>query len=344
MTSFRFHERVQRLLDDTGTDRQLVRFLFILARGYGHLAAELMEAFYIRNRTLFSKRQQQALERFNEVRAQLEAFPLGQVFHEAIELRRGLDALRKELEAEGGPQGAAFTSGLQADLERFYNAFETFLRSRDDEAFANLLNDAGHLYEHLSAVRRALEGVCRALGHTTPPAPGTERLTLYFEDAPSFTSLAERLGALDTAYREVAPMMSVDPDVEPLELVKVETGGLWICVDGAAGPIGVVGRLVQRYANFLYHRLGTGGGDVPPAERITASQSLINLADELQRAGAPTHPEARTRECAVRLRDAFVRLLEGTSTVHINGGTHGVPEAPQPGVLRASTHVLAAAS
>lgn len=324
MTSFRLHACVQRLLGDTGTDRQLIRFLFILSRGSGQLVTDLMESAYVRNRTVFAKRQHQAQERFFELRRQLEAFPLGQIFHEAIELRQGLETLRADLEAAGGAKGMTFVFSLQSDLEQFYTAFETYLRGREDEAFSALLADAGHLYEHLSAVRRVLEGICQSFGHGRPVAPGAARLTLHFAELPRYADLAGRLDALAVVYHEAAGLFGINTESAPLEIVKVETGGLWMCVDGAAPAIRLVTRLVERYAAFLYQRLRSGEEDTPPTERITASQSLINLADELSRGAAPRHSEERMRESAVVLRDAFTALLAGAAEVHVNGDLHRV--------------------
>lgn len=319
MTTFELREHLDVLLSVINIDRVLPKYVFILSRGYLHIAGDLTELLYSRNRTIFSKKQQSALDTFHDVRKQSDKFPLGQIFHEAIQLQETLEALGTTFE----PVGNAALLDMQGRVERFYRAFESFARMGDDKSFCQLMSESHHLYPTLMNTRQVASMLRDAV--LREDGDGAGRLSLFFKHAASFAAVVDKLAALERGYLALATLMGVSVETYPLDVVKIETagletGGLWVLVQGHPRVMDVYGALLERFALFLYRRLAVGADGGTISDRVLASQSLVNLTDELERIGMRQllREEARLQKTALTLRRDFVTLFAGSPSIRIN--------------------------
>lgn len=326
MTTYEFDRHVQRLLDATSTDLYSTKYLLILARGYEHIAEDLSEVIYAKNRTFFSKTQVLSQERFRDLRKQAEAFPLGQVFHELIALKKAIAALIDAF-SEGEH---TFLRDLEHQVNTFYEALEVYVRTNKERAFSLLINEATQLYTTVSSARRVLVMLKEALVLPVPdPDEGWRSLSMSYYTEQAMRHVYDKLRALEQAYNKLCELARVSREAYPLTIVKIETGSLWICVRGEARMMSVLKALVERYALFLYHRFSAEDGAYSMADRVTATQSLVNLADELERIGLSdvATDEARLRKSALVLREALTTLLAGEHTIRVDETELAVQEA-----------------
>jgi len=268
---------------------------------------------------------------------------MGQIFHEAIEIQHTLDRLRSFFD---GIEDRALTE-LYFQCERFYNAFELFARSSDDKTFAGLLLEANQIYPNLVMIRHVFSTFQQVLAQDKEMQPELNQLSLFFQQTKVYGTIVDKLASLERAYLEVCSLGDILAETFPLQVIKIETaahdsGGLWICVRGEKRVIDVLGTLVGRFANFLFRRLSTGNNEVPISDRVLATQSLVNLTDELERGGFSNilDDEARLQKSALLIRRELVTLLAGEPVVKINGEQFQVDQPDRPNYITQSLRLL----
>lgn len=338
MNAQELRHHLESVLSVIGIDRVLTKYVFILARGYHFIAMEMYEVVYSKNRTIFSRKQVGAQEKFYEIRKQVETFPLGQIFHEAIQLVHTLEALQGVFE-----DNRSFRE-LKTYVERFYKTFEAFARAGDDQAFAQMMIEANFLYSALSAMRQAFQSVFEEIG--LPDArqeQGHARLELWFSQARSLPVAVLRLASVEQAYQELCGLAGVSVHTHPLKVVRMEnTGELWLCLEGEGHVIALLTALLERYTQFLYRRLTMQDQSSAMADKVMATQSLVNLVDELERSPfqqqAPDEPQLQ--QIALQLRKHFIGLLACEPSIRINRQSYTADEQTRQNFMAESQGLL----
>ena len=229
-----------------------------------------------------------------------------------------------------GDEHERFVDTISTQLGDLYAALEQCVKSPDDAAFIALMQEAHHLYPMMTTARDVFLMVRRGLirKNEVPPSDDEEQLALVFAADQSYDGVVDKMAALKRAYAEVADLVQVNVREHPLRLVQVETGSLWLTVQGHRRVVGVLTALIERFTTFLQHRFSIRGQASPVSERVMSTQSLINLADELELAGAldVLDDEPRLKQSALALRHDITRLLAAEPSVRINGALYAVPE------------------
>ncbi|RMH63741.1 MAG: hypothetical protein D6685_07525 [Bacteroidetes bacterium] len=327
MTSYQFNQHLEALVEVTSTESVLTKYVFILARGYDQITSDLTSVLSSRNRTMYSKRQQDTQEQFAEFRKHAETFPMGQVFHEVIRVKEVLDEMQKDF----ADASDAFIGAFRKQLDDFYAALEQCVRGGEDQAFVSLMMEAHHLYPMMTTARQLFRMVRRGLERRNPVEERADEagLALVFEMPQTYEGVVGKLASVQNAYEELCRLMQVSILDHPLRLVKVETGSLWLSVRGHAEVVRMLTSLIERFTTFLQHRFSIKGKAADISERVIATQSLINLADELEIAGvtAPLEDEATLKQAALTLRRELTTLLAGEPIVRVNDVLYEVEEA-----------------
>lgn len=336
MTSHEISKHLQSLLDATSAERALTKYLFVLAKGHEKVASELMAVLQAKSRSFFSMQQQASLERFAELRRHADTFPLGQIFHDTIELQNLLKALATAFDANE----SHFFREMSRHVASFYEVFEKLVRAPSREAFVSLLPEAHHLYTVVVTSRQFVAAMKQALQQQSPMLPMKARLTLMFETTSAFPGIIRKLGALETCYEEICKVTKVSPREHPLTIVKLEAASLWVCVEGEKVATGVLTSLIESFALFWYHRFTNEDRAANCSDRVSATQTLVSLADELERAGIMnvSTDAAEIRDAALVLRQALLELLESEPMIRVNDKPYAVDVSLRKHYLDVSEH------
>ncbi len=315
MTAYELTQHLQALLRATDKDRHFVRYVFVLARAYDRLAIELIEGLTSRNLTLFSRKHHAVRDALSEVRRQSESFPVGQIFHELIELQEELRRLTGHF-AESS-QEQEVLQGIATELHGFYEVFEQFVRTASDKAFGALMRAAHQLHLRLQMLRQVLRLICGVLDTPADVHEGCRSLTLLFDRGSDYERVVGYLQALEAAYRHLVALTGI---TEPgLSVQRLEADGrLRVSVEGAARLIEVLTGLLERYVMFRMHLDGSADDQV--GYRVGATQSLINLVDALKQAGLTEmlDDEPRLKHCALDLYRELEVLVSDGALLQIN--------------------------
>lgn len=340
MTSFVFKSHLDALIEATDTSQHLIKYLFVLSRGYEQVASDLTDVLHVKNRTLFSKQQMDTQERFYEYRRHADAFPIGQVFNEVMALQATVQAMREGLGAEDD----LFLDTLEGLVRDFYGALEACVKSNDEVVFVKLMGEAHHLYPVLMTARQLVQTMKRALHEARADdlSPEEQTLTIVYEEPQTYARLVGKLTALQQAYDKLGTITETAADVQPLDLIHIESGSLLLTVRGDACLIEILTGLITRFAAFVYNRFGARGGATSIPERVMATQLLVNLADELDRAGfhAPLDDEPALKRAALAMRDLLAALIVGEPSVALNGERYHVEPAARDRYRAESERIL----
>ena len=334
MTSYALRQHLSDILAVLSIDHAITKFIFILSRGHDQISAELTELLHMKNRTLFSKKQQSSMEKFEELRKQSETFPLGQIFHEAIQLQNTL--IQKE-EIFGEAQDKSLRE-LRFQLERFYKSFEMFARNGNDQTFASLMVESAHLYTMMAALRKAFSTMEQVLLTDEGESPTRMRITMCFEHTRTIRPIVEKLGALDRCYQQICNLTGISLQAFPLELIKLEACALYVCVEGERRAAGILSSVVERFVQFIYGRFASGEVQTPIADRVVSTQTLVTLSDELERAGfhQVLQDTARLQKAALNVRRDLAYLLLDEPAISINEREYVVDESVRARYLEES--------
>ncbi len=326
MTSHALNKNLQILLDATAPERTLTRYLFIVARGFDGIIGDLMGVLQAKNRTLFSAKQQSAQERLADLKTQTEMFPLGQIFSDGAALQKALVEITEAFKGSD----AAFFREMDRQLGTFQASFEKLVRNPSGDAFASMLPDAVQLYTTLISGRQMLSTIRNVLQQADQPRADEDHLALQFGGMADYGSLVRKLGALESGYELMCRLVGIEPSAFPLRILKMEAPSLWISVIGERSAIALLRGVVERFCVFWFHRPVLLDREAAYTDRVLATQSLINLADELQRAGIRSlAPDAaEIREPALALRSVLIDLLENEPSMEVNGKRHQRDEQP----------------
>lgn len=339
MNLYRLQQHLGVVLQALDTDRDLIKFIFILARGYRQIVEALTGVVYEPNRTAFSRQQMEAQERFLEFRRHAERFSIGSIFHEIIQFKSDL----QEVIDDGEEISESLLARLPDDIDDFYNALEQFVKTGKDDAFTGLMAEAHNLYPVLITARRSFKAVEELSFRQDPEisAPDLRDLKLGFERDVSYQRRVRKLTAAARVYELLMDLLPVDPEAYPLELIRLETGGKDLQIRGHQPTLDLYASLLRRFALFLYHRCSLASTSSIP-ERVIATQSLINLADELELAGHAdlASDERRLKHSALHLLQAFVVLLAGDPVIYIDERRLAVEDDAQERYIQLSQDLL----
>lgn len=321
MTSHELRQHVAAFQESAHPDRLFCKYIFILTRGYERIHEDLNESLTAKSRMLFHKRQQGAKDSLDELRKQTDAFPFGQIFHEVHELAQDLDAL---IDAFRGDEEVFLK--LKSDTLSFYKALERYVRIGADLEFVALIERAKHLYECLINARKTFQTIANALVISPTVATDQQSFSLAFERTTTYASVLEKLKALQTAYTELCDLKVVQAKEHDLSILKLEARPLWIFVEGNAQVIDMLATLFERFVTFWYRQFPSRHKLTLPSELVINTQSLIDLSDVLEKAGytIPANQIDDIKRAALALQRAFLRLLAGEPTVHINDTEHAI--------------------
>ncbi|HET6568570.1 MAG TPA: hypothetical protein VFG50_11450 [Rhodothermales bacterium] len=334
MTSYEISKHLQSFLNATGADRSLTKYLFIVAKGYEKVISELMEVLQAKNRSFFSMKQQSSMEKFAELKRHADTFPLGQIFHDTIELQNLLKTLATAFNANE----AHYFREMSRQVDSFYEVFEKLVRAPSREAFTALLPEAHQLYTVLMASRQFISAMRLALEQQGTPLPGRARLALMFETTTAYGAIIRKLSALQTAYDEVCGVAGVSTSEHPLTVIKLEAASLWVCVEGEQTSMQVLTSLIESFALFWYHRFTSEDRMAGCSDRVSATQALVSLADELERVGIMhvSQEAVEIRDAALVLRQVLLELLESEPAIRVNDKLFSVDAALKSRYLEVS--------
>ncbi|GAB5519301.1 MAG: hypothetical protein RhofKO_15520 [Rhodothermales bacterium] len=316
MTYFDLKSNIDGLLELTGPQSTLVKFLFIITRGFERITVSMTESLFMQSRTIHSRNQVDLRDDLLSLRKQADSFPIGRIFHEVHDLRQRIDTIQQSLDDDR----FEVLGSLREELTYFYSSYETFMRGTNPDDFSMVLLRGRLVYEHIASMRRTLRTL-RNFFDLKPKVRGSERsFSLIADYEGPYALLSDKLKALQTAYDELCVLMSIGPSAFPLRLQKMEAPPLWICAVGHGNVTGVLLSTLERFADHWFRHFTGSGNTVLPSDRVINTQMLIDLASELERRSYHqiAQDQAQLKVTALSLIKCYLTFLTAVPELTLN--------------------------
>ncbi|MEM1093852.1 MAG: hypothetical protein AAGJ10_04555 [Bacteroidota bacterium] len=334
MTYHDLKSHIDSLLELTGPQSALVKFLFIITRGFERITVSMTESLFLQSRTIYGRNHVDLRDELLALRKQADAFPIGRIFHEVHDLRDRIDFIQQSL----GEDHLEVLGSLREELGYFYSSYETFMRGTNPDDFSMVLLRGRLVYEHIASMRRCLRTM-RSFFAFTPVVRGSERsFTVIAEYEGPFHLLPQKLHSLQTAYEELCSLLDIGVSAFPLRLQKMEAPPLWISGVGHGHVTALLVKTLERFTDHWFRHFTGSGKTILPSDRVINTQMLIDLASELERRGYSqiAQDQGLLKPTALRLIQSYLTFLTCVPKVVLNDTTLSVHPAAQQQYLEES--------
>ena len=107
---------------------------------------------------------------------------------------------------------------------------------------------------------------------------------------------------------------------EPLRIVKIESGSLWIWLKGNSKVVTAVSSVIEKAAHFYYRNYTDEGKLSTIPKKIETVESILHLSDELKKRDIPTDQlDEHIKKASVMIGNNLEKLLAGEEQVELNG-------------------------
>ncbi|MEM6647294.1 MAG: hypothetical protein AAF730_13690 [Bacteroidota bacterium] len=337
MTYYDLKSHIDGLLELTGPQSTLVKFLFIITRGFERITVSMTESLFLQSRTIYGRNHVDLRDELLALRKQADAFPIGRIFHEVHDLRERIATIQETMNDDR----FEVLGSLREELGYFYSSYETFMRGTNSDDFSMVLLRGRLVYEHIASMRRSLRTL-RNFFDLTPQVRGSERFFSIFADYDgSYALLAPKLSALQAAYGELCNLMSIGETAFPLRLQKMEAPPIWISAVGHGHVTAVLTATLERFADHWYRHFTGTGTPTLPSDRVINTQMLIDLASELERRGynRVAQDQSQLKATALHLIQCYFTFLAAVPRIVLNDATVAVRDAARQQYLEQSTTI-----
>lgn len=206
-------------------------------------------------------------------------------------------------------------------LEDVNTAYNNYIDSQTSRLALSLVLQSHRAYSAISTFRDTLLSVQNSLISEPPPTTeDQEVLTLYFSHASDFELLSRKLNSLLDAYKELCEVCGVSYNDHPLQIIKIETGSVFIKIAGAILPLKLLEKFILKTAEILYRRFVREGRIEAESEYRKELIEEINLRNALNEAGINTEEiDGRIHSAARKHTENLLTLMYGEPSVEING-------------------------
>jgi hypothetical protein len=208
---------------------------------------------------------------------------------------------------------------IDSRLIQFSDSYEQFIKTYDPQDTFQLLEKGNILHQSLDCMQFLALSARNALNPALDLNEGEAEIDLFFVSAPTVNEFADKLSSLVVLYDEICALLSISTAAKPLRIGKIESGSWFGRLIGSAPATGIMSRLIERAAHFLYENFTTQGQINTLPRSADALEHVLELKKHLEENGIPTvGMEANIAKSAVLLSQKLTSLLGGEPKVVIN--------------------------
>ena len=220
---------------------------------------------------------------------------------------------------------------LRKEVEGFGEAYERFISNQQLGEVAHLLSVAQRVD---AAVSSSIEFASITLRNLCPEVQpvGTpeERLEIYLSTKSDFLIFLEKTSALEQIYEEFCHLFDISSKQEPLKIVKIESGSLWVWLNGNPKAVAAVKSVIEKAAHYFYRNYTDEGKLSAIPKKVETIESVLHLSDELKKRDIPTDQlDEHLKKASNAIGNNLEKLLVGEEQIELNGEVIALTPAGQ---------------
>lgn len=240
---------------------------------------------------------------------------------------KAADAFKKAIENEFSHTlfEHPWTTSIISKIDSFTHLYDKFLSHQSSENGARLIIESTNLNNLLKDFFSSLSFYNYATELTHPSKIESKTLSFFADSGTNLSEFIQRLSALQELYSELCMIASISETDHPLQVIKIESGSLWVKVFGEPRLINAMIHLLSSTIGYLHRNYTNEGKIASVPKKLESLDSVINLSEELRSIGVDTtEMDEHLRKSGVVIAKNLAILLEGQSSVRINGLNHSV--------------------
>ncbi len=238
------------------------------------------------------------------------------VILEINRLREIFDSVLEELSQEN-----LELDDISSQLTQFDEVYQEFINDYSFFSTLNLVDKGVILYHSLININESINITWRGLQHQYDDYDYSRgRISLFLNSDYSYKEFLEKLQALQNIYSELCYDLQVDESDFPLQIVKIESGSLYINIFGEPKIIELISSSIKNSVDYLYRNRTIEGKLEAIPRKVEIIESIVGLRKQLNEAGINTDElDNEIEKSSTLLGDELNRLLVGASGVVLDG-------------------------
>lgn len=338
MTSYEISQKLSQLLDILSDNNEIINLLHEMASIYEGIMPIVTELLQTDSSTADSfygfiqPKQQKVWEVVGKLKINRPAKTL-------IKLDKLVDDLQ-ELGHSKRFDLKTFSS-IKIKLQNFYDEYERSINNYTWPQALKLLTVAKDLYDHILIYREFVTFIKEDLESAISIPQDNKLASFFFQSTTEYGEFLNKLLAFDRLYSELCLLANVSKSEYPLQVIKIESGSLWIKFFGESKVITLLTSLVESAASFLYRNYTNEGKIKSIPRNVEAIESVLALTQKLEAEGIDVSASKdNLQKAAVIMSAQLNKLLLKEPSIEVNGKKHSVAEAIQDKYLLEGQRLL----
>ncbi len=208
---------------------------------------------------------------------------------------------------------------LSQQLEQFEDKYENFLHEYSRDSFFELTELAELIDNAINNISNLIFSIKLNL-QTEYQDESSGILSLFLNSDYTYQEFVEKLNSLQRIYSILCQLLQISEIEFPLQIIKIESGSLWVRLFGEPRVIKIIEDLIKDTASFFYRNYTDEGKIQSLPSKIKTLEEYLDLKKKLEDAGIDTSLLSEELEkSSVSLAQELNSLLSKSKGVEING-------------------------
>ena len=252
---------------------------------------------------------------FSNIRSRITQIPLKEIFVGISNLEDSIDEVVLELGKSSNP-----FAGLRSNLETFNSSYDSFLKNNSYGQAINIVYSANSLVENFESILQFILSLKANLIKHIEYGESYQEVTIFLNSNYSYKDFIQKLDAIQEIYSEICLLMSISESEFPLQIIKIESGSLFVKIFGEAKVIDLFLGFIKDTVSFFYRKFTNEGKIEALSKKSEALEKILALNIKLEQAGIDTSESKELiSKSVVILASNLNYLLLGEPEIELNG-------------------------
>lgn len=232
-----------------------------------------------------------------------------------------IDALKSDLiNAKGyGLKDSALIDNILTCLDRFLGSYEIYIENYSVSDVTKLALNARDLLFALDKLQSCLVFYINNFFDKPELYVEESELSLILGSKMNFEDFVNKLKSINVIYFEICGVMSVSTLDFPLQIIKIESGGLWVKVFGNSKVIEIMSDFFKGGASFVYRNYTVEGKIQSIPRKIEILEDVLKFSEKLESHGIDSSQiKDHINKSSILIIKELNNLLSGEPEIIVN--------------------------
>ena len=209
---------------------------------------------------------------------------------------------------------------LSAQIDILKDTYEKFLQNNyhNNDAL-DFVYYANNVLRHINTVRSIFKDLELNLERNYTQADESNNLSLLLRTEHTYHDFVNKLLSLQELYSEICLLLNVSENDNPLKIVKIESGSLFVRIFGEPKVISTISSWIEETTKY-FHRNYTKEGKISALPRdVEAIEKVLEVTQKLEAAGIEVDEvKEKLQKSSIIVAEKLNTLLSGEPDISIN--------------------------